>query len=123
MSVHWDVTPDVAWEGAAKLQAQRIEQDIVKLIESLLEQAQGYMRENARWQDISGDARSGLYTDIEMAVREFADLVMSHGPAIPYAWDLETVSNGRYAILGDTYDHFAPLIYREVSAIIRRHSS
>jgi hypothetical protein len=123
MTVSWNITPEEAWSALVRQRVDAIEADIVRLIESLLDDAQNYMRSEARWQDRTGEARAALYTDIERVVRESVDLVMSHGPAIEYAVFLEYAYAGRYEILSSTYDQFWPIVYRGVVDIVRRHSS
>jgi hypothetical protein len=123
VTISWNIRPEDAWGALAEQQINAIEADIVALIENMLDKVQQSMRSEARWQDVTGDARAGLYTDIEYVVRQSVVLLMSHGPTIPYAIYLEYAHAGRFAILGDTADRWWPVLYRDVGEIVRRHSS
>lgn len=122
MTVSWNVRPQDIWGALVQQRIDALEADIVALTESLLDQIQSYMRREAPWTDRTGFARSGLYTDIEHDVREAVRLLMSHGPAVWYSVFLEYAHGGRFAILGQTSDHFWPIFYRGVTEIVRQHS-
>lgn len=123
MTISWNITPDEAWGALAQAQVDGIEADIVALVNALLDEVQAWMRANHPWQNRTGAAEAGLYTDIEHVVRQSVTLLMSHGPAVPYAVFLEYAHGGRWAILGDTSDRFWPVLYRGAVEIAQRHSS
>lgn len=123
ITFQWIIPPDPAWAALAQGQIDAIERDLVALVDGYTSEVTAWLRAEARWKDDTGEARAGLYADMQHLVDESVTLVMSHGPAIPYAWYLETVSRGRFAILPDALDYFAPRLLREVQAIVRRHSS
>lgn len=123
MSVSWSIDPALYLESYTRAIADSIEADIVALVDGLTEQAENWMRQEARWNDVTGEARAALYADIEHVARQSVTLLMSHGPAIEYAWYLETVNSGRYEILSTASDVFWPVLFRGVQDILRRHSS
>lgn len=122
MTISWTIPPGDAWAALTEARADAIEADIVALVESLLDDVQAYMRTEHRWQNRTGAAEAGLYTDIEYAVRQFVYLLMSHGPAVPYAVFLEYAHAGRFEILSTTTDQWWPVLYRGVVEIVRRYS-
>ena len=120
--ITWNITPQEAWGQLAQAQVDAIEADIVALVNAMLDEVQQWMRENHPWTNRTGAAEAGLYTDIEHAARESVYLLMSHGPAVSYAWYLEHSFGGRFSVLGDTSDRFWPVLYRGALEIARRHS-
>jgi hypothetical protein len=102
--------------------ADAIERDIVALVERMLDPAQAWMQANAPWTDRTGQARANLYTDLEHAARQSVGMLLAHGPTISYSVYLETMQMGRFAILAPAVDWWAPVLFREVQAIVRRHT-
>lgn len=122
MTISWNIDPGEYLERLTRQRGDAIEHDIVNLVDHLSDQATAFMRQEARWTDRTGAARAGLYADIERVVRESVTLLMSYGPAIEYAYWLEWAHQGRFEILSTTSDNFAPLLFRGVQEIVRRHS-
>lgn len=122
MTISWNVDPGEYLERLTRQRTDAIERDVVRLVDRLSNQATTFMRQNARWQDRTGEARAGLYADVEHAVRESVTLLLSHGPAVEYAVWLEYAHRGRFEILSTTSDNFWPLLYRGVVEIAQRHS-
>lgn len=118
--VTWNILPEDAWGALVQGRADAIEADIVALIDDLTDQVTIWMRANHRWQNRTGDAEAGLFSDVEHVIHQSVYLLMSHGPAIDYAWFLE--ANPRFAVLGDAADTFWPVLLRGVRDILRRHS-
>lgn len=122
MTVSWTIDPG---EYLAKLTQQRadaIEHDIENLMEHLRATAQVWMQENARWQDQTRHAREGLWADVEHVVRQSLTLLLSHDVTLDYVWFLEYAHAGRFEILSSASDHFWPLLYQGVLAILRKYS-
>lgn len=121
MTISWSITPDVMWGALAQRQVDAIEADIVALVESMLETVEAWMKAEARWNDVTGNARAGLFSDMEHIVKQAVYLLMSHDVTLDYTWALE--ANPRTTLLGDVADHFWPVLYRGVVEIVRKHSS
>ncbi len=121
--ITWNITPQESWGRLAQAQVNGIEADIVALVNAMLNEVQEWMRANHPWGNITGAAEAGLYTDIEHVARQSVTLLMSHGPAVPYAVFLEYAHAGRWSILPDASDRFWPILYRGAMEIARRHSS
>lgn len=120
MSFSWTVTPEQAFIPLYALYAERIESEIVALANGLTDEIADYMKAEARWTDRTGNARAGLYSDVIHVARQSVTILASHGPAIPYAIYLETVSAGRFGIIADTIDWWGPRVFHEVQAIMAR---
>jgi hypothetical protein len=118
--VTWNVLPEEAWAALVKDRVDLIEADVVALIDGMTDEVTTWMRANHRWENRSGDAEAGLYADVEHVLKQSVHLLLSHGPAVEYAWFLE--ANPRYALLGDAADHFWPVLLRGVQEILRKHS-
>lgn len=123
MTITWNIRPEDVWPRIVQAQVDAIEADIVTLVNSLLDPVQEWMKANHRWQNRTGAAETGLYTDLLRVARQSVHLLMSHGPTISYSVYLEYGFAGRLSILGDTADNFWPLLYRGAVEIVRRHSS
>ena len=117
----WSVDPGTYAAGVALQAAKGIEEDVVAFVDGMTDEVAAWLRANHRWENRTGDAEAGLYADVEHVLHESVYLLISHGPAVEYAWFLE--ANPRYAVLGDAADHFWPVLLRGVQEIVRRHSS
>lgn len=118
--VTWNIDPGEYLAALTQQRIDAIEADIVRLVESLLNEVEAWMKANHRWQNRTGNAEAGLYADIEYAVRQSVYLLMSHDVTLDYTWILE--ANPRTALLGDVSDHFWPILLRGAREIVRRHS-
>lgn len=119
MTVTWKRTPAQAWAELARVEAAAIESETVQLVDGLTDQAAAWMKQNHRWQNQTGAAEAGLYADTIVVAHQTVSMLLSHGPTIEYAHALE--ADPRFAILGDAVDWFAPLLYRGLLEIARRH--
>lgn len=119
--ITWSIDPGAYLEALTRHVADSIEADIVKLAESLTEQATAWMVQNHRWSNVTGETEAGLYSDVERVVRESVTLLLSYGPTSEHAWKLE--ANPKFSLLGDASDHIWPLLYRGAVEIVRKHSS
>lgn len=120
MTVSWNMDPGAYFAAITRQRANAIEHDVVQLIDGLTEQASAWMKQNARWQDRTGNARAGLWSDIDHVVHKAVYLLMSHDVTLDYTWFLE--ANPKTTLLGDAADHFWPVILRGAMEIARRHS-
>lgn len=120
MEITWNITPEEAWGQLAEQQVDNIEADIVAFVESKLDQVESWLKTEARWNDQTGRARAGLYSDIEHITRHAVYLLMSHDVTLDYTWALE--ANPRTALLDDAVEYWWPLLYNGVIEIVERHS-
>lgn len=125
VTISWDITwsidPGAYAEAWTRQIADSIEADIVTMADGLTEQATAWMKQNARWNDVSGNARAGLWSDIEHVTRQSVTLLLSHDVTLDYTWFLE--ANPKTALLGGAADHLWPLLLRGAMEIVRKYSS
>lgn len=77
-----------------------------------------YARDNAPWNDITGNARSGLHTEFSVQATASGSnkewqLILAH--SVYYGIYLETRWSGRYAIIEPTVNVIAPLLFNRLS--------
>lgn len=119
MTITWSRTPADAWAELARREADAIESETVALVDGLTDQAAAWMKENHRWQNRTGEAEAGLYADTLHMARQTVSMLLSHGPTIDYAGFLE--ANPKFAVLGDAVDWWAPVLFRGLQEIAKRH--
>jgi hypothetical protein len=81
-------------------------------------ESESYMRTNAPWTDRTGNARNGLFAqhDAEHMVRH----ELTFYGTMPYTFWLEVKYSGKYAIIGPTMLHMAPLMAGDLAAAVKR---
>lgn len=121
MTVTWIRSPAQAWGELAAIEAAAIEAEVVAFADQLTDQITAYMRQEARWNDVTGEARAGLYSDVIHVVGQTVTILMSYGPLTFY--DVYLEANPRTSLLGDVVDWAAPLVFRGAQEIAKRHSS
>jgi len=81
---------------------------------NLAERIQQYARDNAPWEDQTGDARAGLTAGVEIDGNE-CSISLQH--TVSYGIWLEIRWGGRYAIIIPTIEQLGPEIYREMQGM------
>jgi hypothetical protein len=115
--LRWTSHPAQAWPALALTYRQRIEAGIVAIAQRWAPEIENYMKDNAPWTDRTGNARQGLHTEVNHVVGSMVQIILSHG--VEYGIWLEIKSAGAYAIVNPSLDHFAPLVWRDVVAMLR----
>lgn len=82
--------------------------------EDFVPEVEQYAKQNAPWEDRTGDARAGLTAEVTVEAEEVV-LSLEHGAE--YGLYLETIQSGRFAIIMPTLEVFAPRLFFEVGAI------
>ena len=81
---------------------------------------QNHARENARWQDRTGNARTGLFaTTTREAAKDIVTLYLSHGHTVFYGIFLELARGGKYAIIMPTIEKHLPELKRLLNSLFR----
>lgn len=101
------------------MEAAAIEAEVVALVDGITDQAAAWMKQNHRWENRTGAAEEGLYADLIVVAHQTVSLLLSHGPTIEYARWLE--ANPKFAVLGDAVDQFAPILFRGLQEIAKKH--
>lgn len=81
-------------------------------------EAETYARTNAPWTDRTGNARNGLFAQHDKETMVKHELTI-YG-TMPYTFWLEVRWSGKYAIIGPTMVHIAPLMAADLVSAINR---
>ncbi len=112
------IRPPSQMIGGLDRYSQKVETAIIAVAEFLGEKLQGYARTEAKWQDHTGNARSGLFYQV---VREAAEKVviiyLAH--TVAYGVFLELAHGERYAIIWPTIEKYLPELKRLLDNIFR----
>lgn len=76
------------------------------------------MRQNAIWEDRTGNARSGLFSQAEQAAQDVVTIWLSHGHTVDYGKWLELANAGKYAIIMPTLQSFLPEIEQALQRLV-----
>lgn len=76
------------------------------------QKCQADMRQNARWEDRTGNARSGLFSVAQMAAKDLVTVYVSHGHSVYYGVFLELSYGKKYAIIMPTIQRNLPELER-----------
>lgn len=80
---------------------------------ALRQEMEDYAKENAPWQDVTGDARAGL-KGVLVSDERSGRYTIFLGHSVSYGVFLETRDGGATAIIQPTVQHFAPLMMGEI---------
>lgn len=109
--------------GMAKALAQygdRVLVAIQAVAEFMATKMQNYAREKARWEDRTGNARTGLFTVAQReAAKDIVTIYLSHGHTVYYGIFLELGHSGKYAIVMPTIEKHLPEIKKMLDDIFR----
>lgn len=117
MPFTWQRRPTEAFPALTEAYAQAIHRGVVQLAERYAVEIEAWMKDNAPWQDQTGNARQSLHTEVADIANQAVFILMSHG--VEYGIFLELAHGGNYAILTPALDYFMPRIWRDVNALLR----
>jgi hypothetical protein len=81
---------------------------------------QNEARQNAPWEDRTGNARTGLFgTVVQEAAQEIVEIYLSHGHTVFYGKFLELSHGGKYAIIMPTIEKYLPELKRLLDDLFR----
>jgi hypothetical protein len=116
MNFEWVVPPSYLAQNAEKYGDKII--TAVKAVAGYWSQeVQNDMRNNAPWADRTGNARSGLFSLVEMAASEVVEIYLSQGHTVDYGIFLELSRGGRYAIIMPTIERTLPRLKQMLDEI------
>lgn len=90
-----------------------LDEGATQALEDLEAEILAYAQSNAPWNDRTGEARMGLVTDV---VNEGDEVTLYLAHTAEHGQWLETIQNGRFAIIMPTLETFAPIIFQETGA-------
>lgn len=108
VGITWVVPPDKLAE-AIRQYGDRVMTAVAALAGRMATIMENDAKQNAKWEDRTGNARSGLYGTVETDMaKTLVTIYLSHGPSIDYGMILETSHGGRYAIIMPTIQAHLP---------------
>lgn len=82
-----------------------------------------WMKLNAPWRDRTGNARAELTAKAESVKFKTYDIVLSHGPNVPYGIWLELARAGKWGIIRKTLEVQSPKVMSLLEKFINRLGS
>lgn len=114
----WDVEPGLAFGQLVERYTNTIMVSGRRVAASRAEEAEQWMKDNAPWQDRTGDARRGLHVEVREAPAVLAELIFSHDDSLDYPVWLEIANGGKYAIIAPAVDRYGVILMRDVQRIV-----
>jgi hypothetical protein len=112
VSITWKRSPDHLAQ-AIRTYGEKVEQSALAAADNLARQAALEMRQEAPWQDQTGEARRSLFGRAWQSPDGKVTLTLGHG--VDYGIYLEFKNGGRFAIVGPTLLR----LYPELEAAMR----
>lgn len=116
--IRW-VTPPSELARAIEQYGDRVLVGVKAVADYIAGKAQDQMRNDARWTDRTGNARSGLFAVADAAANDAVIIYLSHGHTIEYGLWLEVANGGRYEVVMPTIEANLPVINRMLQNIFR----
>lgn len=116
MGLVWFTPPTKALPELMDAYELKVKQAVKALCLRYAPDIENWLKANGPWQDRTGNARQGLYAEVE----ELVNAVVIHlGHSVPYGIHLELGHAGRFAVIGPAVEHFAPQILQDLQAMLR----
>ena len=116
MGIEWTSPPSTAVPAMVITYQDRVRRALFLLAASYAPRIEEWMKQNAPWEDVTGNARQKLYADVfELAFS--VGLFIGHG--VDYGKFLEHSNTGRYAIVTPALDYWTPKIWQDVKRILK----
>lgn len=77
---------------------------------------EAWMKDNAKWQDRSGNARQTLHSEV---LRLAEEIVIQFDHGVEYGVFLELAHQSRFSVISPAMDHFAPLIVDDLIRLLQ----
>jgi len=115
------VTPPQNLQRAIQLYGRRVIVAMRAIAAYLAQQMMEDARRSAPWRDRTGNARSGLFTEVDMqgAAGDIIEIYLSHGHTIEYGVFLELARGGKYAIILPTIEKHLPRLRQMLDELFR----
>lgn len=113
----WVVTPEDAFAGLVDVYTQAVRRAVITVVFKRAPEIEAWMKENAVWQDQTGNARQTLWSE------PFVDAMVigiTFGHGMDYGWWLEMANAGRFSIILPALDHWSSIIMQDMNEIVGR---
>lgn len=114
----WIVPPNQAFPQLVEQYTKTIILSGRRVAHQRAEDATAWMKENAPWQDRTGDARAGLHVEERESPGVLTELVFSHDDSLDYPVWLEIAHGGRFAIIAPAIDYWGPKLMQDIQRIV-----
>lgn len=115
MSFRWEVPPDLAFPQLVDRYSRVILQSGRRIAYERAEDMENFAKQNAPWQDVTGNARERLHATVEEN-GPLAEIILAHG--VDYGVWLELSHGGKNQILATTLDIYGPIVMRDLQRIM-----
>lgn len=92
-----------------------VENTLLRLAQLYAAQIELYMKQNASWEDQTGNLRQSLFAEVKQEIDSISILI---GYGLTYGDYLEYAHQGKYAIIAPTMDYFRPKLFADMKAIV-----
>ncbi len=116
--VYWVRSPDIIAKNLGGY-SDKMAVAVKALGDFIATKLQNEARENAPWEDRTGNARTGLFAIAEKAAKDGVKIYLSHGHTVEYGKWLELSKGGRYAIIMKTIEANLPEIRRLLNSLFK----
>lgn len=122
--IYW-VNPPSQLSRNLDLYGRKLVAAVIAIAEFIATKMQNEARQNAKWQDRTGNARSGIFAVVERndlslgAAEMIVSIYLSHGHTVDYGKWLELANGGKYAIIVPTIEANLPTIRRMLRELFR----
>lgn len=113
----WTTPPTSAFKRFFQAYTEEIRRTAMAIALRRAPEIENWMKENAVWEDRTGNARQTLYTEVNNLYGVAVEIVLSHG--VDYGQYLEVVSGGVYAIVGPALDYWGRIVWNDVRNLMR----
>lgn len=118
LTFEWVVPPSVI-QAAITVYGKKVITAVHAIANQIATEAQNDMRRNARWRDLTGNARAALFSMADTAAKDVVMIYLSHGSAIWYGIFLETAHGMAYAVIVPTIQRIAPKLAEMLKTIFK----
>lgn len=111
--IKWNFSPARLFEWLGDVRRRQIERGVMKVADRYSIEIEQWMKQNAPWQDRTGQARATLKAEVIDVTGRAAIILLQHGTDYGGLY-LETMQAGRFAIISPALDYFAPRLMRDL---------
>lgn len=117
VSIEWTISPQAAFGPGMQRYIAAIRRGVRAIAQRRAPEIEAWMKLNAIWTDRTGNARQTLQAEVEDLSLDIVQIVLDHG--VEYGVWLELAHGGTYAIIAPALDHFGPIVWADVQALLR----
>jgi hypothetical protein len=112
----WIDPPDKVFPAGMDAYLRDIRAGIMMLAQRRAPEIETWLKQNAPWEDRTGNARQTLHTEVQIFAEQVV-IELAHG--VSYGIFLETMQGGTFSVLGPALDHWASIIWDDVNQLLR----